>query len=173
VVRPPAPTPIRLLLLSLVLGVAGCTAGTTAGPTTAAPAPGGSGTTVAPIVREVLNADADPPGAPGHALTLVRYTIAPGARLPAHIHPGVQVAAIESGTLSYTVVSGTATVRHKGGAEERITGPATATLEPGDAVTETGDMVHFGANQGGTPLVILAALLTESGQELTVTVPTR
>lgn len=57
----------------------------------------------------------------------MRYTIAPGAQLPAHIHPGVQVASIQSGSLTYTVVNGTATVRRSSGATESVTGPTLLT----------------------------------------------
>lgn len=96
--------------------------------------------------------------------------IAPGAQLAAHIHPGVQLASVVSGTLTYTVVSGTATVKRSTGATESVTGPATTTLGPGDEVTENADMVHFGANATGSPVVILATLLTESGRDLAVPV---
>lgn len=133
---------------------------------------GTTSTTAVAVVREILATDADPPGAPGRTLTLVRYTIAPGAQLPAHIHPGVQLAAIQSGSLTYTVLSGTASVERADGTTEPVTGPATVLLKPGDEVTETGDMVHFGANSTGAPVVILATLLTESGRDLAVVVTT-
>jgi hypothetical protein len=81
------------------------------------------------------------------------------------------MASIEAGTLSYTVITGTATVKRSSGTVESVTGPATTALGPGDAVTETGDMVHFGANATGAPVIILASLLTESGQDLAVLVP--
>jgi oxalate decarboxylase/phosphoglucose isomerase-like protein (cupin superfamily) len=125
-----------------------------------------------PVVRDILETDIDPPGAPGRTMTLIRYTIAPGAQLPAHIHPGVQLASIQSGTLTYTVVSGTAEVKRGATASgESVTGPATTTLGPGDSVTETGDMVHYGANKTAAPVVILATLLTEDGRDLAITVP--
>ena len=116
----------------------------------------------------MLGSEADPPGAPGRTVTLVRYTIAPGAQLPAHVHPGVQLASIETGSLTYTVVSGTAIVKRVSGVVEPVTGPSTVTLGPGDSVTERGDMVHFGANTTAAPLVILATLLTETGRDLAV-----
>ena len=140
---------------------AGSTPGSSAAP----------GTTVA-VAKEVLGTEADPPGADGSTLTLMRYTIAPGATLSPHIHPGVQVAHIESGTLTYTIVSGTATVTRAGGVAEPVTGPTTISLEPGDAVAENLDMVHFGANETDEPVIILATLLTEDGQDLAVTVTT-
>src|SRR5687767_10509517 len=58
--------------------------------------------TVAPVVREVLG-DGEPVAAPGQSLELVRFTIAPGTTLPAHTHPGMQVAWLEAGELEYTV----------------------------------------------------------------------
>jgi quercetin dioxygenase-like cupin family protein len=124
--------------------------------------------TVVPVVRDLLASDVDPPGASGRTLSLVRYTIAPGAQLPPHVHPGVQMASIQAGTLSYTVVTGTATVKRSSGAIESVTGPATTTLAPGDAVIETGDMIHFGANATDAPVIILASLLTESDRDLAI-----
>src|SRR5690606_30803241 len=65
------------------------------------------------VVREILGQMVDPPGAAGRRLTLVRYTIPPGVELAPHVHPGVQMAFIESGTLSYRVESGTVVI-HRG-----------------------------------------------------------
>jgi len=162
---------------ALVLAACGAdTAGTTAGgatPGTSAATTGGTGpgTTVA-VVKDVLASEADPPGADGSTLTLMRYTIAPGAKLSPHIHPGVQLAHIEEGTLTYTVVSGTATVTRAGGAVEPITGPATTELAPGDSVAENDGMVHYGANETDAPVVLVATLLTRDGEDLAVTVTT-
>ncbi len=131
------------------------------------------GTAAAPTVqKDVLATEVDPPGAPGRTLTLIRYTIPAGAKLAPHIHPGVQLASIQSGTLTYTVVSGTVKVTHADGQAESVTGPTTIRLDAGDAVAEEGDMVHFGANETGSPVVILATLLTEDGRDLAVTVTT-
>lgn len=157
-----------------VLGAAACgadTAGTTSDASTGTTVAGTPGTTVA-VQKDVLASEADPPGADGSTLTLIRYTIAPGAQLAPHIHPGVQLARIESGTLTYTVVSGTATVTRSDGTTEPVTGPTTISLEAGDAVAENGDMVHFGANETDAPVVIVATLLTEDGKDLAVTVTT-
>lgn len=146
---------------------------TTATPaSTARPSAGGGPTTTVAVAKDVLGTDPAPPGAPGRTLTLIRYTIAPGAKLAPHVHPGVQLARIESGTLTYTVETGTATVTRADGATEQITGPATTTLGPGDAVVEHDGMVHFGANETQQPVVILATLLTEDGKDLAVTVTT-
>lgn len=161
-------------LVLVVTGAAACGSsdGTASpGTTTRAVSAGGPTTTVA-VAKDVLGTDPAPPGAPGRTLTLIRYTIAPGAQLSPHVHPGVQLASIQSGTLTYTVESGTATVTRAGGDTDEITGPATTTLGPGDAVVEHDGMVHFGANDTDQPVVILATLLTEDGRDLAVTVTT-
>jgi quercetin dioxygenase-like cupin family protein len=168
-----------LLFGASALVIAACgadTADTAAGgaaPGTSVATPGGTapGTTIA-VAKDVLASEVDPPGADGSTLTLMRYTIAPGATLSPHVHPGVQLAHIESGTLTYTVVSGTATVTRSGGAVEEVTGPTTTALAAGDSVAENDGMVHFGANATDEPVVILATLLTEDGKDLAVTVTT-
>jgi hypothetical protein len=129
------------------------------------------------VVREILAQMDSPPGAPGRRLTLVRYTIAPAAQLAPHIHPGVQVASIVSGTLTYEVVSGTVTIQRDVGPNglpvvtENLTGPARTTLSARDVVFEEGQMVHFGANMTSQPVVIAATLITEMGSDLAVPVP--
>lgn len=163
-----------LIAVVAALSIAACGS---SGPTAAS----GSGTASAPttdaaaaepVVKEVLAEDTTPPGAPGYTLTLIRYTIAAGAQLAPHVHPGVQMASIDSGTLSYTIVSGTAEVQRAGGQPTPVTGPAQITLGPGDSVVEPFDMVHFGANDTDEPVVISATLLTESAQGLSATVST-
>jgi hypothetical protein len=154
-------------VVALLLASLACSGSPTTPAATAADPP-------APVVREILAQMVDAPGAPDRRLTLVRYTIAPAAQLPPHVHPGVQMASIVSGTLTYHVVSGTATVQRgvtadgAPAATESFTGPAETTLNAGDAVIENGSMVHFGANRTAAPLVILAALLTDPGSELAV-----
>jgi quercetin dioxygenase-like cupin family protein len=113
----------------------------------------------------------EPPGAPARRLTLIRYTIAAGAQLAPHTHPGVQMATIESGTLGYNVLAGRATVRRAATSmTEYLEGPAATTLGPGDSVIEPFDMLHFGANTTTSRVVILATLLTEAGKDLAVPV---
>lgn len=168
----------------LAIGVTAITAGcgssdsasgaTTTTAATPASAASTTATTAAPsgaVVKDVLGQVDDPPGATSSMLTLIRYTIPPGAKLAPHIHPGVQLARIESGSLSYTIEKGTATVRRAGAdRDERATGPTTITLEPGDTVTELDAMVHFGANETDEPVVIVATLLTTDGKDLAVPV---
>lgn len=125
--------------------------------------------TAAPIVREVLG-DGEPVAAPGQTLELVRFTIAPGTILPAHTHPGMQVAWLESGELRYTVVSGGEVPITRAGAAPGTPGPVetldpgeTTTFHPGDSWVEPAGVVHFGENAGTEPVVILVASLFETG----------
>lgn len=163
--------PLAVVALSAALLLGAC--GSDDASTTAdAGAPGSTASAPAsePVVKDVLAEMVDPPGGDGSTLTLIRYTIAPRARLDPHIHPGVQLASVESGTLTYTVESGTAVVHRADGTTEDVTGPTTTELGPGDAVQETLDMVHFGANETDRPVVILATLLTADGEGLAVVV---
>jgi len=123
------------------------------------------------VVKDILGTEVDPPGAVGSTLTLIRYTIPPGAQLAPHIHPGVQMARITAGELTYTVVEGTAIIRRHGGTDdEALTAPATTKLLAGDTVTELDGMVHFGANDTDEDVIIDATLLTEAGEDLAVPV---
>lgn len=130
-----------------------------------------------PVVREILAQVDGPPGAPDRRLTLVRYTIAPGTVLDSHVHPGIQMASVLSGTLTYRIVSGTARVERTVDAEgrpasvEELSGPTETELLPGDVVLEVETMVHHGANETTRPVVILAALLTEPAEALSVAPP--
>jgi quercetin dioxygenase-like cupin family protein len=123
-----------------------------------------------PIVREEL-AETSPANAPGQQLYLQRVTIEPGARLDTHLHEGTQIARVVEGTLTYDIVEGPAEVARRDGTVERFTGPDSITLEPGDALTETQDLVHFGSNDGETPVVILLAALLADGAPLATPVP--
>jgi hypothetical protein len=73
--------------------------------------------------------------------------------------------------LTYDIVEGAAEVTRNDGTVERFTGPDSITLEPGDALTETQDLVHFGSNDGDTPVVILLAALLADGAPLATPVP--
>ena len=164
----------RLIVLLAVVVLAAACDESLRGPTEPTSSTNGSGSD--PVVREILAHMDSPPGAPGQRLTLVRYTIAPAAQLAPHIHPGIQVASITSGTLTYQVLSGTVTIQRKvaatgvPAATEVLTGPAETTLGAGDVVFEEGQMVHFGANLTSAPVVIAATLITE-GSDLAVPVP--
>jgi quercetin dioxygenase-like cupin family protein len=109
-------------------------------------------------VREELG-NALPVNAPGQHLYLERVTISPGTQLDTHFHDGTQVAHIVSGSLTYNIVSGSAQITRDAGAVETLTGPTVTTLEPGDWIVETRDLVHFGSNESEDPVVVLLAVL--------------
>jgi hypothetical protein len=124
----------------------------------------GSGVTRTPF------GEAAPANAPGQKLYLQQVTIAPHAKLPEHFHQGTQVARVISGTLTYNIVSGTAAVTRANGAAESVDGPNNVLLQPGDSLVETASLVHYGANDTNTPVVIELAALLEQGAPLATSV---
>ncbi|HEV2529923.1 MAG TPA: cupin domain-containing protein [Thermomicrobiales bacterium] len=116
------------------------------------------------VIREVLSSG-DPVSAPGQVLEFVRFTIPSGAQLPAHIHPGMQVAIIESGVLSYTVLDGAVPVTRAESGETELIVPetGTTTIRPGDSFHEPEGVIHFGANDGDEAVIILVASLFRDG----------
>ena len=149
---------IRRLVVGLICCVAFVAAGTAGA--------GETGGDVVEVTREILGQTA-PEQASGHELYLVRVTVPAGAQLAPHTHPGTQIARIERGTLTYTIISGTATVVRGGddgepGEREEVSGGTTVKLRKGDTVIESEGMVHEAANRGERKVIIvLTALLTE------------
>ena len=148
-----------LASLAFAVMVAACAGGQPAISSTSGSPPA----SIAPVVRAVLAAG-DPVAAPGQHLELVRYAIQPGTQLPLHRHPGMQLAFIESGTLTYTVEQGEVVVHQPDGDERLVKTGETGTLVAGEWIAETEAVIHFGANDGSEPVVILAASLLETGQ---------
>ncbi len=154
---------IRALLITVALVVVamwlppGAAAQPTSGSATTGPDESSSAS-AAPVVRSVLAAGM-PSAAPGEDLELVRYTIAPHTALAPHHHPGMQLALIESGTLTYSVIEGTIVVHRPDGSSHTIGPGETGTITPGEWIAETESIVHFGANDTDDPVVILAASL--------------
>lgn len=116
-----------------------------------------------------------PSVAPGYAMGLVRLTYDPGGTLNAHTHPGASILYVESGTLTYTLIEGTATLTRAS------TGPATpgaavaaepvspgdVELQPGDSLFEDADVIHTARNDGDEPAVVLIANLLTAGAPVT------
>lgn len=128
--------------------------------------PGSTGVTPQPL------GSGKPSVAPGYAMGLVRLTYAPGGTLNSHTHPGASILYIESGTLSYTVVSGTATVTRAqaDAATPAVTEPLAngeAVLNAGDSLFEDADVVHTIRNDGSEPAVVLIANLLTAGEPVT------
>jgi quercetin dioxygenase-like cupin family protein len=135
----------------------------------ATPAPAADG-----LTRTVL-VGATPAAAPDQSLELAQIVIAPGVKLPPHVHPGTQLASIVSGELTYTVIDGEIRVVRTSvdgapGAEETLTSGQTTVLHPGDAVIETEGMLHYGENLGSEPVVIMTAVLFEANQPASIPV---
>jgi len=111
----------------------------------------------------------EPEEALGQELALGRVTLAPGAVIPPHEHPGTQLAAIMAGELAYTVLTNEvrlvrATV--DGGAPaatEGIVAGETVALRPGDVVVEVPGAVHTARNDGDEPVEILLSTLFPIG----------
>ncbi len=93
------------------------------------------------VITEVL-ASGYPNDAQGRILELVRYTIPAGANLRPHIHPGMQIGRVEFGTLTYTVVKGSAEILRANRTKEILQAGQTTLLKVGDSVVEPGGMVH-------------------------------
>ncbi|HVL26065.1 MAG TPA: cupin domain-containing protein [Thermomicrobiales bacterium] len=151
---------VIMLLVAAIVSVAGARASSGTPEAVATPATPGA-------VREVIN-EGEPESAPGEELALVRYVIDPGAHLPAHTHPGMQVNVVVSGTLHYTVVEGTAyyTPAAEAGTStvHELTSGQSIDFKPGDSFVEPEGMVHFGENLTSEPIVLLTASLFEEGE---------
>lgn len=115
------------------------------------------------ITREVL-ASGYPTQDQAEILELVRITILPNTTLPTHIHPGMQIVQVESGTLTYTVVQGEAKITKADDTELVLQAGETTQLTVGDSLVEAAGMVHFGENQTDSPVVLLAASLLDADQ---------
>lgn len=143
--------PGMVMIMALLIAMTGFTV---TAQDNASPAP-------AEVVREVL-VQGSPDGAPGQVLQLVRYTIPGNTRLPVHIHPGMQAAWVESGTLHYTVLEGVVHFTRADGTEGELNAGEEAEFLPGDSLVEAQGMVHFGENRGDEPVVLLVASLFEA-----------
>jgi quercetin dioxygenase-like cupin family protein len=119
------------------------------------------------VKREVL-ASGYPSEAEGRILELVRYTIPAGAKLPPHIHPGMQSVKVELGTLIYSVVKGTTKIKRANGKEETLDAGQTTRLTVGDSFVEPGGMVHYGQNETEDVVILSCAALLDSQKPKTI-----
>jgi quercetin dioxygenase-like cupin family protein len=115
------------------------------------------------VSREVL-ASGYPSDAEGRILELGRYTIPSGAKLPPHTHPGMQVEKVEFGTLTYTVVKGSAKILRVNRTEENLRAGQTTLLKVGDSLVEPAKMVHYGKNESASSVILLSASLFDAKQ---------
>lgn len=161
-----------LLLVALLAAIP--LAGSAAGQAT--PAPSGTPASATPaaggVVREVL-ASSDPKEAPGEVLSLVRYTIPAGAKLPVHKHPGDQMATVISGTLTYHVVAnGDVPITRANGAKETAHPGDTVVFTVGDSWVEPEGMIHYAENRTDQPVVLLSSSLFAGNEPPTELVAT-
>jgi quercetin dioxygenase-like cupin family protein len=151
---------VRLRTMLLLAAALVLTAAASAYATTALHAPAAHDE---PVVRTVLAEDPDPAGAAGRTLGLSRVTVAPGAELALHRHPGTQIATVQQGTLTYWVVRGSVTVKRGEKTVRTIGAGQRGVVRSGDWIVERPGTIHHAANQGRTGIVILIASLFTDG----------
>ncbi|OKH49261.1 cupin [Calothrix sp. HK-06] len=115
------------------------------------------------VTRQVL-ANGYPTQDKKQILELVRYTIAPKAKLPIHYHPGMQIERVEAGTLTYTVVEGEAKVTKGNGTQLNLPKGKTIQLTVGDSLVEPRGMVHYAENQTNSSVILLSASNFDTNQ---------
>ena len=102
-------------------------------------------------------------------------TIPAHTRLALHRNPGIQLAYVQKGRLTYTVERGVVNV-YRGAADQdprvvrRVTDGQTGSVNAGEWVIERPRVVHFGANDGDRPVVILLATLFKNGSPASIPV---
>lgn len=84
-------------------------------------------------------------------ISVLRFSIAPGAQLPPHHHPVINVAYLIKGEL---------TVTSENGQQKR--------LQAGEALVELVDQIHFGKNEGTEPVELVVIYAGFHGQKVTV-----
>jgi mannose-6-phosphate isomerase-like protein (cupin superfamily) len=107
-------------------------------------------------------------GAAGRTLVLSRVVVEAGAELALHHHLGTQVAQVASGTLTYTVRQGTATIRRGESDQDpplvrRLKAGETGRIRAGQWIVEQPSDIHEAANRGSVPVVIYLATLLRDG----------
>ena len=154
--------PLKTIAVLCLLGILGLL--------TVQGVPGQEGTPGAeppPLLIESLGS-APSPDAAGMLLVLLRATLAPGAEMPPHTHPGQLVIAVEAGTAGYAIVD------EAGESLRGVTGTPTATavipsgtevlLGPGEWLVEEPGVVHTARNAGEEPLVLLISGLVAADE---------
>jgi quercetin dioxygenase-like cupin family protein len=126
---------------------------------------------LAPGVLAEIFAAAPSARAEGQTVYLARFTFEPGSEIYPHGHPGTTVLGVDSGTLGWTLLEGTAHVVRgagTGGTEvEDVTEPGTeVTLNPGDAIHYEDDVVHTARAAGDEPAIVMGTFVLETGADL-------
>ncbi|HVL25163.1 MAG TPA: SH3 domain-containing protein, partial [Thermomicrobiales bacterium] len=96
-------------------------------------------------------------------IRMLRITLAPGATVPMHTHPGPEFDRVESGTLT-VLADGDATITRASGDTEAASAEGTA-LETGDWVVYQADAGMSFENQSEEDVVLLSAVLLPVGSD--------
>jgi mannose-6-phosphate isomerase-like protein (cupin superfamily) len=134
------------------------------------------GSSTPPAAVRIPLATGFPSFAPGRQLTLMRVEVPPGTAFAPHRHPGMQVAYVVSGTLTYRVYRGAVKV-YRGPADgtqklvRTISAGHSGSIEAGDWIVETPSLWHSGGNEGKKPVTILTAALLSS--KLPIAIPVK
>jgi quercetin dioxygenase-like cupin family protein len=164
---------MRRLLVVLVIGMMAFAAAGTSVPALAqaTPAPEADATpapmaSAAPGVTVTVLGDTEPEDITQHVM-LVRVELAPGADTGDQDPPGTGILYVESGTVTYRLVSGAAVVLRAGekGPGEPLTAGEDAWVElsVGDRVVEQTGAEHVYGNRGDQPAVLLISGLYVDG----------
>ena len=110
-----------------------------------------------------------PAATPGQALSLVRITFEPGGYFVAHGHPGAQIWYIDAGTLSTSILEGTARLTRApvGGTPtppEELAPGDEVTMAEGEALFFDHDVVHTVRNEGDETSVLLISAILAADQ---------
>jgi len=127
---------------------------------------------LAPGVTAEVFAAAPSDRAPDQTVYLARFVFEPGAEIFPHSHPGTTILGVQSGSLGWTLLAGTAHVVR--GAAAGATGPAEdltepgteVILEPGDAISYEDDVVHTARGAGDEETVVLGTFVLTTGEPL-------
>lgn len=120
-------------------------------------------------LTSVVLARMEPSVAPDHELQLVRVDVATGATVTAHTHPGAIVLCIESGSPTFGVTQGTATMTQAATvatpeAASQLTAGSETVLQPGDCLTFDATQTVHTLQNPGEPAVIWQAHLYAAGE---------
>ena len=161
----------RLLLAFVLLGLV-VTLGLLTMPSVPAAQEATPSGEAAPVILEML-ASAPAADAPGMLQVLARVTLAPGAVVPAHLHPGQLLVSVASGTLGYTILGEGQSLRAGAGtptAAEEIAPDTEATFGPGEWFVYEAGTVHMDRNPGNEPAVILISGLVAADEPFLIPV---
>lgn len=117
-----------------------------------------AGTTI-----ELLGATS-PSAAQTQNLVFMRITMAPGAAIPAHHHPGAVVVMVQSGLFGTEFIEGQGQLMRFGAeAAEALAGGSETTMSVGDSLAYEG-AIHTMRNDGPDDLVLLVSALLDPQQ---------